>query len=428
MVFVLDTNKQPLAPCCEAKARKLLKQNKAAVWRRFPFSIILKRAVEPADVSRDLRVKIDPGSRHTGLALLRGESVLWLGQIDHRTNIKDKLDARRAFRRRRRSKNLRYRQPRFDNRVKPAGWLPPSIRSKADNIVGWVERLRKLAPIGAISYENVKFDMQLMQNPEISGVGYQQGELAGYEVREYLLEKFNHKCAYCGASDVSLEIEHIVPKSRGGSNRVSNLAIACHGCNQRKGTKTAAEFGHAEVQAQAKKPLKDAAMVQAMRWSVWRRLADSGLPVECGSGGRTKMNRLKLGLPKDHSVDAACVGSSTPEKLRFASQKVQIIKAAGRGRRQRTTLDKYGFPRAYLARKKSFFGFMSGDIVKAVQPAGKHKGVYVGRVSCRTSGSFDVGAGKSIRWKNMTLLQRNDGYGYENRFVGQMNERRQKEN
>src|SRR5512140_2426807 len=105
-----------------------------------------------------------------------------------------------------------------------------------------------------------------MENPEISGVEYQQGTLLGYEVREYLLEKFGRKCVYCGKQHVPLAIEHIIPKIRGGSSRISNLATACDPCNDDKGTKTAAEFGHSEVQALAKRPLKDAAAVNASRW------------------------------------------------------------------------------------------------------------------------------------------------------------------
>ncbi len=141
--------------------------------------------------------------------------------------------------------------------------------------------------------ELVRFDMQKMLNPEVSGVEYQQGELFGYEVREYLLEKFNRKCAYCGKTDVPLQVEHIIPEARGGSNRVSNLTIACEPCNQKKGSQTAEEFGHPEVQAQAKKPLKEAAAVNATRWKLYETLKATGLPVEVGSGSLTKFNRIK---------------------------------------------------------------------------------------------------------------------------------------
>ena len=129
------------------------------------------------------------------------------------------------------------------------------------------------------------------------------------------LNKWHRRCAYCGAEATSLQVEHIVPRARGGSDRVANLALACEPCNQQKGTQTAEEFGHSAIQAQAECPLKDAAAVNQTRWALYRRLVATGLPVEVGTGGRTKFNRTRLGLPKAHWHDAACVGSSTPEVL-----------------------------------------------------------------------------------------------------------------
>ena len=287
-VFVLDTKKRPLAPCHPARARQLLKKGKATVYRRYPFTIILKREVTEIDAvanvvkqSQPLRLKIDPGSKITGLAILndRTGKVVWAANLQHRgQQIKTSLEKRRAVRRSRRDRKTRYRKPRFDNRKRPKGWLPPSLMSRVYNIQTWVTRLRKYCPIKAISLELVKFDTQKIQNPEISGVEYQQGTLKGYEVREYLLEKFGRKCAYCGKENIpGLEVEHIIPKARNGSNRVSNLTIACQKCNKRKGTQTAKEFGHPEIQKQAKKPLKDATAINSTRREIYRRLQATGL-------------------------------------------------------------------------------------------------------------------------------------------------------
>ena len=339
MVFVLNKNKKPLNPCHPAKARKLLKQGKAVVHKKYPFTIRLKELKEDDKNDNEYRLKIDYGSRYTGFAIIKNnKEVVWLAEIHHKTNIKKKMDDRRAFRRRRRNKNLRYRKPRFNNRKRKQGWMPPTMQSKIDNIKTWVERLNKLCPLTHISYENAKFDTQLMRNPEISGKEYQQGTLLGYEVREYLLEKFKRKCVYCGKTDIPLEIEHIIPKSRGGTNRIDNLTIACRNCNQEKGNKTATEFGFPNVQKQALKTLKDAAIVNITRWRVYETLIDTGLPVECGTGARTKMNRIKLNLPKTHYYDACCVGVSTPENLYFKTNDVLYIKAKGRGTRSRTNL------------------------------------------------------------------------------------------
>jgi len=421
MVFVLDTNKIPLQPCHPSRARQLLKKGKAAVWRNHPFTIMLKHEIvapEEPEPQPEVRLKIDYGSKHTGLAVLRGGNVLWLGQLNHRTDIKSLLEKRSAYRRRRRSKNLRYRKPRFNNRVREEGWLPPSLQSRVDNILNFVRKLRSVCPITDISYENCKFDTQLMANPEISGVEYQQGTLTGYEVREYLLEKFGRKCCYCGCTGVPLEIEHIVPKSRGGSNKISNLCLACNPCNTKKGNMTAEELGYKDIQKKVGASLKSAAIVNATRWKVFQALTATGLEVECGTGARTKMNRIRQSLVKDHCIDACCIGASTPEVLNFKTKTVLHVTAKGRGTHSRTRSDKYGFPRLRFARKKIFFGFKTGDMVKAVVPKGKHKGVWFGRVLCRDTGYFDIKLPSEkrggISHKYFSLVQSNDGYEYHN--------------
>jgi len=421
VVFVIDINKKPLSPCREAKARKLLKQGKAKIFKKFPFTIILNEAKETEE-NQEYRLKIDYGSKNTGLAILQNENVLWMAQIRHRTDIKANLDVRRGFRRRRRN-NLRYRQPRFLNRKRKERWLPPSLESRVNNISTWVNKLQKLILLTHISYENVKFDIQLMQNPEISGIEYQQGTLQGYEIREYLLEKFSRKCVYCGKQNVPLEIEHIIPKSRGGTNRVDNLTISCHECNYKKGNMTAEEFGFSDIQKQVKQTLKDIAVINATRWKVYEVLCNIGLLIECGTGARTKMNRINSRLPKDHHFDACCIGQSTPEKLYFKTKKVLYIKAKGRGSHCRTNVDKCGFPKGYLTRQKYIFGFQTGDMVKAIIPKGKYKGIWFGEVACRKSGSFDIKnkdsqrIAQSVNYKNCFIIQRFDGYSYMNEVM-----------
>ena len=417
MIFVLNQNKDALDPCHPAVARKLLKGGKAAIYRKYPFSLILLEQVKPA-TTQDYRLKIDYGSRHTGLAILQNNKVMWMAQIEHKTTIKKNMYQRAGYRRRRRTKNLRYREPRFYNRTRPAGWLPPSLQSRVDNIATWTQRLMAICPITAISYENLKFDTQLMRNPEISGIEYQQGTLYGYEVREYLLEKYQRKCAYCGATGVPLEVEHIIPKSRPGtSNRIDNLCMACKPCNDAKDTMTAEEFGYPDLQKQIKASLRDVAIINATRWKVYKVLKATGLPVECGTGARTKMNRIQLGIDKKHHLDACCVGASTPDTLIFITNQVLYIKAIGRGQHRRTNSCASGFPVGYLPRKKYFFGYQTGDMVKAVIPKGKHSGTHYGRIKCRTAGRFSIvtstGRKDSINHKYMTLLHRNDGYGYK---------------
>ncbi len=306
-VFLIDGNQTPLNPVHPAQARKLLDCGKAAVFRRYPFTLVLKRVIENPNVY-PLTLKIDPGSKFTGIALVTNQGdVIWAMELQHRgQQIKDALLHRLAVRRGRRNRNTRCRQARFLNRKRPDGWLAPSLRHRVLTTETWVKRLKKFAPIGSIAQELVRFDTQAMQNPEISGTEYQQGTLHGYECREYLLEKWNRQCAYCGVKDVPLEIEHIHPKSKGGSERISNLCLACHKCNQRKGNKDVKDFlkGKPEVlnrvQKLAKAPLKDAASVNSTRWMLFNTLKSFGLPVTTGTGGQTKFNRTRFELPKAH--------------------------------------------------------------------------------------------------------------------------------
>ncbi|MBE9034049.1 RRXRR domain-containing protein [aff. Roholtiella sp. LEGE 12411] len=201
--FVIDSKKRPLEPIHSAQARQLLRNKKAAVFRQFPFTIILKESRPNSPVS-PIRLKIDPGAKHTGIALVNDATgvVVFAAELKHRGfTIRDALTSRRQLRRSRRTRKTRYRKPRFLNRTRPSGWLAPSLQSRVDNIKTWVDKLRRFAPIEAISQELVRFDMQLMRNPDIQGKEYQQGTFAGYETRQYLLEKWGRQCVYCGVKN-----------------------------------------------------------------------------------------------------------------------------------------------------------------------------------------------------------------------------------
>jgi hypothetical protein len=269
----------------------------------------------------------------------------------------------------------------------------------------------------------VKFDLQQMEHPEIAGVEYQQGTLQGYEAREYLLEKWNRQCAYCGVNDLPLQVEHIQPRANGGTNRISNLTLACEKCNQKKGTLDIAVFLKKKpdllkrIQAQAKVPLKDAAAVNSTRWALFERLKAIGLPIECGSGGLTKFNRTTRNLPKQHWIDAACVGKSTPEQLQTKQVIPLLITAQGHGSRQMCNVDKIGLPCSKPKGTKYVRGFQTGDITKAIVTTGKKQGTYVGRVLVRSTGSFDLrtkqGRITGLNVRFFTHLHRSDGYSYQ---------------
>jgi hypothetical protein len=193
----------------------------------------------------------------------------------------------------------------------------------------------------------------------------------------------------------------------------------------------------AYINSRRKKSLKDAGAMNSIRYAIGDALKSLGLPISFHTGALTKMNRIKQGYPKDHWIDAACVGV-TAENVKIPNKFTPLyIKAMGRGNRQKCKMNSHGFPRMKFNKKKNkrepekargpkrVYGFQTGDIVKGTITRGKNKGTYIGRVTIRANGKFTLttsrGAvslpnGKSIKvnpnWKNCVLLQRTDGYEY----------------
>jgi 5-methylcytosine-specific restriction endonuclease McrA len=417
LVFVFDTNQRPLDPVHPGKARRLLSTGNAAVFRRYPFTIILKPAC-PEVPMQELELQLDPAAKVTEMAVVQGTKVIFGAELEHRPQqIKDALLSRGQLRRSRRNRKTRYRQARFLNWTRPKGWLSPSLQHRVDTTMTWANRFRRLAPIARITQELVRFDLQLMHNPERSGVEYQQGELQGDEVREYSLEKWNRKCAYCGAKNVALEVEHIQPQSKGRTDRVSNLTMACHSCNQSKSNGDIQDFlsGNPDVWnrilEQAKSPLKDAAAVNSTRWALFNALKQTGLLVATGTGEQTKFHRTRLDLPKTHWLDAASVGKI--DSLQVLTTKPLLIAAKGHGTRQMCGTDKYGFPTRDCSRVQIHQGFRTGDIVTAIVTKGKKIGSYVGRVLARASGSFDITTQLGrVWWNEPQVLPTNSPKGW----------------
>lgn len=391
MVIALDRNKRPLGFMGERRCRILLERKRAVLYRYFPTIVILKD-VDARKLSglSSYRIKIDPGAKYTGIAIVRDDTneFMYAMQIEHRgEQIKKNLDTRRNARGDRRSRETGYRRPKWGNQCtakeqrqsydsrRDENWLPPSVKSTADNIISWVRRLSRWINITNCSFESVRFDTQLMENPEIEGVEYQQGTLYGYEVKEYLLEKYGHTCQYCGgkSSDPILEWEHMIPRSRGGSDRLKNATLACHNCNQDKGNHTLEE---------------------------WQTI-------------------LQDRLPKEHHYDALCVGK-IPEDgfVDWTHGYYLYAKATGRGTRLRGQLNGCGvIISKWKNRSKTAFGFQTGDLVVANVPKDtkyKYKGRFVGRVMIRKSGSFDIrtlsGELVTVNAKFCRLLQNNSGY------------------
>jgi 5-methylcytosine-specific restriction endonuclease McrA len=423
-VFVLDKHKNPLMPTTPKRARQLIAEGRARIVKLYPFTIVLIDRVD-GDTQK-VEWKCDPGSKESGIALVahfpeQGKVVLWAGVIRHRgEQIKEALRQRRQVRRNRRSRKTRYREPRFDNRKRDEGWLPPSLKSRVENIKSWINKIIDLCPIEKLTAEIVRFDTQKMRNQNIEGIEYQQGKLQGYEVKEYLLDIWGRNCVYCGQTDVPLEAEHIIPKSRGGTDRVDNLTISCIDCNQEKGSQTAKEFGYPDIQDKVKYTLKDVSAVNSTKEYLKDILTNFDKDVEFASAGQTKYNRSTQDYLKTHCIDASCVGDSGENvTIKGKLQPLKII-AKGRGSRQMCRVDKHGFPRTKPKQQKRVDGFQTGDMVKAVVP-NKYKtgGTYIGRVSVRSSGSFNIktasGTVRGVNSKYCSLLQRNNGYQFQSK-------------
>lgn len=457
-VFVLNADKTFLNMVHPARARKLLTQQKACVFRTYPFVIILKNQVLNPSL-KSYFLKIDPGSKFTGFAIQCKEEILFRMELQHRgSQIKSDLQTRSGFRHGRRSRNLRHRKKRFD-RNKKSGWLPPSLMHRVLTVETWIKRFTFFCPIVSIEIEQVRFDMQKINNPEINGVEYQQGTLFGYEVREYLLEKWNRECAYCGKQDAQLEVEHIVPKSRGGSDRVSNLTLACHECNQLKGNQNLSDFlsDRAKIEKifkQAQTPLHDAAAVNSTRTRIVEMASKHCAVVRTWTGGRTKMNRCKQELEKSHSIDAACVGESG-ENIKILTDQPLLVITKGHGTRQSRRTNEKGFPALItkkckktgkdivqknedgtvktISSKTKYNHITTGDIVKfeikeARTVKSNHQSAIDGKViieascyTCRvktpTKNGFEVlikgGRVTVSRMKDVKFTYRADGYDYK---------------
>ena len=412
MVYVLNIEEKPLMPCKEAKARKLLKQNKAKIYRREPFTIQLLFICE--NQTQDVTLGVDAGSKHIGLSATTEEKELYAADVELRNDIVDLLSVRRQNRRTRRNR-LRYRKPRFNNRVhsKNSGWLAPSIEQKIQTHFRIVEDVHKILPITKIVVETASFDIQKIKNPEIHNEEYQQGEQLGFwNIREYALFRDNHTCQCCKgkSKDKILNIHHIESRKIGG-NAPNNLITLCETCH--KGYHN----GTVKLPKTIKRGIsfKDASFMGIMRWSFYNRLKEIYPNVFMTYGYITKNVRIKNNLPKDHYIDARCIsGNPNAEPLGyyFYQKKVrchnrQIHKAnILKGGKKKLN------QASYLVK-----GFRLFDKVEF----GGQIGFIFGR---RSSGYFDIRKlnreviHRSAFWKNLKLLETRKSLLKERRVQG----------
>ena len=322
LVYVLNKNGKPLMPCKSSKARKLLKQNKAKVIKKEPFTIQLLYG--SSGYKQDINLGVDTGSKHIGLSATTDTKELYTADIELRSDIVDLLSTRRQNRRTRRNR-LRYRAPRFNNRVhsKNKGWLAPSIEQKIQCHFKAIEDVYKLLPVSKIIVETASFDIQKIKNPDISDIEYQQGEhLDFWNVREYVLWRDNHTCQCCKgkSKDNILNVHHIESRKIGG-DAPNNLITLCETCH--KGYHN----GTIKLPKDIKRGMsfKDATFMGIMRWSFYNRLKELYSNVNMTYGYITKNTRIKNNLSKEHYVDARCIsGNPNAQPLGYYFYKKKV--------------------------------------------------------------------------------------------------------
>lgn len=318
MVYVLSKDGKPLMPTQRhGKVRHLLKEGKARVVKRTPFTIQL--LYESDTYTQDITLGVDAGSKHIGMSASTEKQELYCSDIELRTDIVEKLSSRRETRRTRRNRKTRYRKPRWQNRKasKQKGWLAPSIKHKVDCHLNRIEAVCQILPVTKIIVETASFDTQKLKNPEIQGDGYQQGDQLGFwNTREYVLFRDNHECQHCHgkSKDPILNVHHLESRKIGGDSP-SNLITLCESCHK--------EYHSLDDKQKAKWKLpkrtpsyRDAAFMGIMRWAFYNRLKEEHpeLDISMTFGYLTKNKRIQLGLSKEHYNDAYCIAGNLQAK------------------------------------------------------------------------------------------------------------------
>ena len=352
---VYSSDCEPLMPCHPARARKLLHNGRAVPHHvRGIFGIRLLDRSRAESKVQDTSLNIDTGSSTSGFAVVsdddNGErNVLALVELRHRAkNIKATITSRRQHRRTRRGR-LRYRAPRFNNRRREPGTLPPSVDSLRTDTMRVVNTLTSMYPISRISIETKKFDTQLMMNPDIRGAEYQRGTLFGWQVRAYILQRDEGRCVYCRRGNVRLELDHVRPRAV-GSDRVDNLVACCHDCNIAKSNQPVEQFlsdqpdllGRIRNRLE-RSDLAPGAHINAALPAIVRDLWTLGLPLSSTDAASVSWTRQQLNVPKTHCYDAALQSHDFTSVASLPSQVLVLLPSNGRSK-QKANVDRHGTP------------------------------------------------------------------------------------
>lgn len=411
MIYVLNKDGKPLMPTNRhGKVRHLLKDNKAKIVKKCPFTIEL--LYDSTNYTQPISLGIDSGSKHIGLSATTQTKELYSADVELRTDIIDLISTRRQNRRARRNRKTRYRKPRFLNRIssKKEGWLAPSIKQKIDCHLNVVDKVYKILPITNIVVETASFDIQKINNPDIQGKDYQKGEqLDFWNVREYVLFRDNHICQHCKgkSKDKILNVHHIESRKTGG-DAPNNLITLCETCHNK--------YHKGEIRLKVKRGviLKDAIFMGIMRWSFYNKLKEQYKNVSMTYGYITKNTRIKNNLEKQHYIDAKCISGNPKaealgyyyyqKKVRCHNRQIHKMSIFKGGIRKRNQAD------------YTVYGFRLFDKVSY-----NDKECFIfGR---RSTGYFDLRTldnthiHKSASWKKLKLIEMRKNYLIERRMV-----------
>lgn len=412
MVYVISQNGQPLMPTeNHAKVRILLKNKKAKVIKRCPFTIQL--TYDSTNYTQDITLGVDSGSKHIGLSATTRSKVLFESDVELRNDIVNLLSTRRQNRRTRRNRKTRYRKSRFDNRKRKNGWLVPSIQNKVDSHLTVIRKVHDILPITKVIVEVASFDIQKIKNPMISGTEYQQGEqLDFWNVREYVLFRDGHICQCCKgkSKDKILNVHHIESRKTGG-NAPNNLITLCETCHTgyHKGTVKLPKTIHRGMS------FKDAAFMGIMRWAFYNKLKEIYPNVNLTYGYITKNTRIKNSLPKEHYTDARCI-SGNPKAISSGTVYYQKKVRCHNRQIHKNTILKGGIRK----RNQAPYNVMGFRLFDKVKWKGQTCFIFgrrsTGRMDLRLLNGTKINA--SVGYKNLKIIEMRKNYLTEQRKVG----------
>lgn len=405
-VYVLNKNRKPLMPCKPAKARHLLQDGKANVVNRCPFTIQLLWDCE--ENIQEITVGIDKGSNVTGFSCVGNGKILMSGEIHHRTDIKKKMDTRRANRQNRRSRKW-YREERFNNRAssKRSGRLPPSTKANAEEVIRVARQIP--LPISHIVIEDVQIDIRRLSHPDVRGNEYQQSNRLDENLRLACLIRDDFICQKCGKKNMRLDAHHIVWTTKGGKDGIYNLITLCEDCHN-KIHKTGT---NGEVKIKGGKIItgmdgyKDKIAQRTMQGkTLMYQELEKIASLSTIYGYQTSAYRKSLSLSKTHDIDALCVATlCTGEVIRNHRENFYKIKFRPKQtRRQFYDLPVKGVGRVKYQVNAELEDFRKGDIVRV-------KGKWIKQINSIYSSGYLAfarieGESSAAKPKDCRLLQR----------------------